>query len=311
MIGSGVMGTNHLRVAQRTPGIELVAVVENDADRLASVQVPSTVKRLDSVEALLAFGEFDSAVVATPTALHYPTAVALIDRKKHVLVEKPLALNTDEASDLVARAESAGVVLTVGHVERFNPVVGELLRNLANPLHVSILRVGPFSPRVLDNVVNDLMVHDLDLAWAIGQSELVNVATVVQSSRTAGPDLAVSLLRFESGLTATLTSSRIGQQKTRSIEVTQADSVIVADLLKQEIQIHRQQQVEFVSDLGTRVRHTGTIEVPMIEKGGEPLMLELASFAETVAGKEPYVTGHDGVRAIRWAAEVLKSTLGS
>jgi predicted dehydrogenase len=309
VIGSGVMGTNHIRVAQRTNGVELVAIVEPDAQRRAVAIGSADIAGYGSVDELISAGGFDSAVVASPTAAHHQAASVLIAAGKHVLVEKPFALTIVEAEDLSAQAIAAGVTLTVGHIERFNAAFRELLNNIENPIHVTITRSGPFSPRVLDNVVTDLMIHDLDLVSVIAHSDLVDVRSVLQTTRTNSPDLAVALLTFASGLSATVMASRIGQQKVRSIEVTQNESVVVADLLKQEVLIHRLQQVEFVSSAGARIRHSGMIEVPMIENRGEPLMQELTAFAAAVNGAPVVVSPLEAIRAMRLTEAVLTSAL--
>jgi UDP-N-acetylglucosamine 3-dehydrogenase len=309
VVGGGMMGANHVRVARRTAGVELVGLVEPDAERRASVAAGDTeFRQFDTVEDALAGVDFDSAVVASPTPTHHANAGTLIDAGKHVLIEKPIAATTEQAADLVARAEAAGVVLTVGHVERFNAAYQELRRNLTNPIHLEMNRSSPFSARIRDSVVIDLMIHDLDLASDIAGCAADACRSVEHSTRSNVPDLCSALVTFESGLTATITASRIGQQKVRSITVTEDDCVITADLLKQEVLIHRVQHVEFVGDDGVRYRQTGTIEVPFIENRGEPLMQELAAFTRSVVHGEPVVvTGTEAIRAMLLCDYVRKS----
>ncbi len=223
----------------------------------------------------------------------------------HVLVEKPIASTPKEGRDLAARAEQAGVVLTVGHIERFNPAIRELMRDTTKPIHLELQRVGPFTPRVADNVVVDLMIHDLDLARALARSEVTSVSAVAQSTKTEGPDMAVALLTFANGVTATVTASRIAQQKLRRVTVTLDDAVMVGDLVRQDVMIHRMQHVEFVSDQGARIRQSGMVEIPFIETRGEPLSEELRSFVNAIHGAAPVVTAMDGVAALELAHRVL------
>ena len=307
VIGAGVMGANHARLAARTPGVELVAIVDVDEEKRTTLATAMSVAAVADVDSLIESKAIDAAVVATSTAFHHPIAARCIDAGLHVLVEKPIALTVEEGEDLAARARRAGVVLTVGHVERFNPAVRELMRSIDKPIHLQLDRVGPFTPRVIDNVVIDLMIHDLDLARALAGSEVARLQAVRQSVRTDGPDMAIALLEFENGVTASITASRIGQQKLRRIFVTQHDAVLAGDLIRQDVMIHRMQHVEFVSDAGARYRQSGMVEIPFIENRGEPLMEELRAFVETIHGAEPVVTAEDGIAALRLAHQVLQA----
>jgi UDP-N-acetylglucosamine 3-dehydrogenase len=306
VIGTGQMGANHARVASRTSGIELAAVVDVDAEKRHALATAFHTLEFATVSELLQGTKLDAAVVATPTKFHHAVVEELLAAGVHVLVEKPIALTVEEGEDLEQKAKSAKLVLQVGHVERFNPAVRELLRIVDHPIHLDIVRSGPFSARVLDNVVVDLMIHDLDLARKIAGSEVSKMRSITQATRSDSADLAVALLTFENGVTASVTASRIGQQKIRQISVTQPDSVVVADLIRQDVNIHRMQQVEFLSGEGARYRQSGVVEIPFIENRGEPLMEELRSFAESITtGSEPAVSAKDGTVALGLAHRVF------
>ncbi len=307
VIGAGVMGANHARLASRAAGVELVAIVDVDEDKRTKLADAVGAPHAADIERLIAANAVDAVVVATPTPFHHPVASLCLDAGLHVLVEKPIASTVEEAEDLNERANRAGVVLTVGHVERFNPSVRELLRSIEKPIHLQLDRVGPFTPRVTDNVVIDLMIHDLDLARALAGSEVVRLQAIHQSVKTEGPDMAIALLEFENGVTASITASRIGQQKLRRIFVTQHDAVLAGDLIRQDVMIHRMQHVEFVSDSGARIRQSGVVEIPFIENRGEPLMEELRAFIDSIHGADPVVTAADGIAALRLAHQVLNA----
>lgn len=305
VVGGGVMGTHHARVALRTPGVELVGLVEQDACRRRDLQSTIPEARYASVDELIEGVDFEAAVVATPTPTHATIASRLLRAGRHVLVEKPITATVAEGRCLAALAEECGLVLTVGHVERFNGAFIEMLRFIDRPIHVDITRSGPFTNRILDNVVSDLMIHDLDLLNVIDGSPLVAARSVLRSTRTTGPDLAVALLSFASGLTASVTASHVSQQKIRLIEVTQEDSVVSADLIRQEVLVHRLQQIEFVNDGVPRTRSSGTIETPFIEHRGEPLMHELQAFAQAVRGGPTVVKPTEALEALRVVEAVL------
>ncbi len=305
VVGAGVMGANHARVASRTNGVDLVAIVDTDRVRSNAIADATGARAYSSVDELISLGQVDAVVVATPTAFHYEIAGRCLDAGLHVLVEKPIATTPAEGNDLARRAERAGVVLSVGHIERFNPAVRELRRASLRPIHIELVRVGPFTPRISDNVVIDLMIHDLDLARVLAKGEVVDLQSIHQSTRTEGPDMAIALLTFDNGVTASITASRIGQQKLRRITITEDDAVLAGDLIRQDVMVHRMQHVEFVSDSGAGIRQSGMVEIPFIENRGEPLMEELRAFVSAIGGAENAMTAADGVEALRLAHRVL------
>ena len=247
----------------------------------------------------------DAAILATPSETHAELGLELIRRKIPILVEKPIAPTFDEAKLLVEAAHEAGVLLMVGHVERFNPAVLELDHLTSEVVHIDVARISPYSGRIVDGVILDLMIHDLDLVLSLVSDEVVSVSAVARRVRSDSEDLASALLTFKRGTTATLTASRIGQNKIRTLAVTQGRDYIAVDLLRQDVTVHRVDHSEYLSDEGARYRQTGVIEVPFLEHRGEPLFLELSHFVDCVAsGREPKVSGLDGLRALALAQQI-------
>jgi predicted dehydrogenase len=306
------MGANHVRLAKVVPGIELVAIVDGDADRAAAATGgDAAIATFATVDELIEAKVCDAVVVAVPTPLHHSIAGACLDAGLHVLVEKPIAVTLDEADDLIARAEAAGVTLMVGHVERFNPVIIELAKLVGEPIHIEADRVGPFSSRVKDSVVLDLMIHDLDIVRMLAGSDVTEISGVARSVRSDEIDLASVHLTFADGTTATLTASRLGQQKVRQVRVTELESHIAADLIRQDISVHRVAHVEYVAEGGTRYRQTGMVEVPFIETRGEPLALELTEFIAAIdEGRAPLVDGRAGRSALDLVERVHAAIAG-
>ncbi len=304
VIGAGVMGTNHARVASGLRDLELVAVLDPDherAEKLAAAVGVTTVEHVRELPRLLV----EAAVIATPTDQHAPVAHELIAAGIDVLVEKPIAPDVVTAQRLVDAAGEAGRVLMVGHVERFNPAVLELESVLDGTVHVEARRISAYSPRSRDDVVIDLMIHDLDLISMIAGGVAVEVMSVVRAPRSATPDIAVALLAFDSGVTASVTASRVGQNKIRQLDITQSDNYVVVDLLRQDLSVHRVDQSEYLSDHGRRYRQVGVVELPFLQQQGEPLALELTHFADCVrARSRPRTTGEDAIRALDLALRV-------
>lgn len=304
IVGAGVMGTNHARVASGLRDCEVTWVVDPDPQRAAAVAGAIGARPTSDVDDLL--GTVDAAVLAVPTPQHTSLGCRLLGAGVSCLVEKPLAVDVAGADELIAAAASSGATLAVGHVERHNPAVLELDRILGELVHVSAERISVFSPRVADDVVLDLMIHDLDIVAALAGEAPSAIHAVGRRLRTDTHDLAVALLEFPSGVTASVTASRLGQQKIRQLSITQAEAFVNVDLVVPTITISRVDHAEFVDTGGTRYRQTGMVEIPYLENRGEPLALELEDFLRAVTeGTPPRVGGEDGRRAVVMAHEVL------
>jgi len=308
IVGAGAMGTNHARVASALPDVEIAAVVDPDRDRGQELAARAGARYLPEVSLL--DDRLDAAVVAAPSAAHAEIGVWLLDRGVDVLVEKPLAETVEAGRSLVAAAARNNGILMVGHIERFNPAILVLDEVLTEVLAVDLARVGPFSPRIADDVILDLMIHDLDLALAFARSPVSDVYSVSRSVHSAAEDIANALLRFENGVTANLTAHRAGQSKIRRINITQADSFVRVDLIRQEVLIERRYQGEFTSRTGRVYRQTGVTEVPFLDKRGEPLALEVAHFLDCVRTRStPTVSGVQGLAALDLALRVRECCL--
>lgn len=310
VVGTGVMGNNHLRVLSRMTDVRILGVVDTDRHRAKAAAESVGTRAFDSIDELLdAFETTEgpkAAVVTTPTATHLPVASTLIRHGVHVLVEKPVASTIAEAEELGQVADKHGVVSMVGHIERFNPVVLEMLRPEYRPiLHINIQRIGSFTARILDNVVDDLMIHDLDIVRQVARSPLADVKAIARVERSSTYDMAIALLTFESGVTASLTASRLGQKKVRSMEFTLADAVICGDLLHQTVTIHRSESS--TSSAGVNHRHTQTYaeEVPFLTGRAEPLQGELEVFLEAARNNtDSPLPLAEGIEAMRMAAAI-------
>ncbi|MGI9577084.1 MAG: Gfo/Idh/MocA family oxidoreductase [Microthrixaceae bacterium] len=305
VIGAGVMGTNHARVASTVAEFDLAWIVDADGERAKAAAAAHGASA--ETDPMAVIGQVDAAIVALPTKLHAEVAVPLLEAGVHCLVEKPLAGEVDDAQRIIDAAQASGAILAVGHVERFNPAILELDKLVGDVVHVEAQRVGPFSARVADSVVIDLMIHDLDLVRSLAGGEAESVTAISQRLHTDNEDLATALLHFDSGVTAVVTASRLGQQKTRELRITQPDSQIVVDLMRTDVTVHRVEHAEFTGPEGTVYRQQGVVEIPMVETRGEPLWLEQREFAVAInEEREPRVGGNDGLEALKLALRVVE-----
>lgn len=301
VVGVGNMGRHHARVYTELPGTKLVGVSDVDSEQATAVaeQYGTAVVPLDRL-----LGMVDAVSIAVPDTYHYDIARKALDAGVHVLVEKPFVVDPEEGVDLIRRADEAGLVLQVGHIERFNPAVQTLADVLddCSILAIEASRLGPPLDREgTENPVLDLMIHDLDVVCSILDSDVESV----QASAAADGAHMTALLTFESGQTATLTASRVTQRKVRTLAVTAHECRVDVDYIDQSVEIHRQSIPELVAvDGDVRYRHEGIIERPMVDRG-EPLKNELQAFVDAVRqGTPPIVSGEDGLRALRLANAV-------
>jgi predicted dehydrogenase len=308
VVGAGIMGAHHCRIAASLPDVELAYVVDPDEVRGRALADNLVAHYLPDIAELA--GRVDAAILAAPSEFHADLGVRLFEAGLDVLVEKPIAMTVEESHRLIDAAARHDRILMVGHVERFNPAVVELQRLVDDLIHVDIRRVGPFSPRISSDVVLDLMIHDVDILRTLVRSELSRVYALSSRVHSDTGDFATVLLRFANGVSATLTASRASQTKQRTIELTQRKNLIVADLLRRQVTIHRVEHDEFVDEAGARYRQNGVIEIPYLEGSGEPLAMEQRHFLDCVRNRTvPRVTGEDGLAALKLALRIRNESM--
>jgi predicted dehydrogenase len=234
-----------LRVLSSQPEAQLVAVFDASSDRAQQVATRYGTQVAPSPEALLA--EVDAVSIASPTPLHFAHVEQSLSVGKHVLVEKAITEQVDQAEVLTALARRTGKLLMVGHIERYNPVFSELKRLIVGrgqqcPFAIVFRRLSSFSTssQAVD-VVLDLMIHDVDLMLDLCRGLSVSASrwSWAESSELARSITASPTSALHGGPVVTLTASRVTEQKVRSIEVTTPSAFIVADLLRKEIQSYR------------------------------------------------------------------------
>jgi len=308
VIGAGVMGERHCRVCANLPRVELVGVVDPDQER--GRQVAEAYETTFFADHRALFSQVDAVTIAASTPSHYALATEFLEQGLHAMVEKPITETIEEARQLVQMADERGLILQVGHIERFNPAFIEL-KHVTEGMRlvgINMRRLSPFDTSNTDvDVIRDLMIHDLDLVAALVESELEGIAAWGRSISTGTTDHAVANLSFRGGPIATLFASRITEQKVRAIEIIADGAYVEADLLNKTVMVHRRTFPQYLDNHNiTKYRQESIIErihVPMFE----PLMLELRHFADCVRQNRPSdVPGYDGLRALELAEEVAR-----
>jgi predicted dehydrogenase len=323
VLGVGSLGKEHARIYA---GLAAAGTIE-----FAGVHdsAPQTAARIAEKYGVPVFATLDQALagagafsIVTPTNTHFELADRLLAAGKHVLVEKPMTDNTAQAAQLVQRAAERNVVLQVGHVERFNPVLRYLEEVATDPRYIESLRLSPFPARSTDiGVVLDLMIHDLDVVLALVRSPVASVDAVGLSVLSGTEDIANARLRFANGCVANLTASRVSTERMRKIRVFSAGATpswVSLDYRAQEGYILRvagegavesswMKKLLHAKDTAIIGEFAGKkiVREPVPIEKDEPLKLELQDFVRCIQSHlTPRVSGAAAKRALDLALEI-------
>jgi UDP-N-acetylglucosamine 3-dehydrogenase len=316
IIGLGLMGRNHLRVYSDLDEIEVVALADSDPATLARAQRNHQVHAYQDYRQMFDAEYLDAVSIAVPTSEHHQVAVEAVDHGINVLVEKPLAMSSGQARDIIARAARANVVLAVGHVERFNPAIVALHRELKagalGPVfEIKARRTGPFPERVKDvGVVIDLATHDLDIMLKLTGAHVSRVACeTTRNIHTVHEDSLLALIRFSDGTIGSLDVNWLSPCKTRDLTIIGARGMFVVDYLTQQLWFYENGIARDGWDHLARL--AGVSEgrmIRLVTERDEPLRAELRSFMGSVrTGTAPEVSGEDGLQALLAAEALLES----
>jgi predicted dehydrogenase len=320
VVGLGMMGRNHVRVwDEAVEEADLVAVADPDPAAVARATAGRRARGFESVERMLAEEELDLVSIVAPTSLHLPATLAALDAGASVLVEKPIAATREDALAMIDAARSAGRMLTVGHIERFNPAIRELRRRLeagelGRIFQISATRLGPFPARIRDvGVVVDLAPHDLDVMRFLVRSEPVRIyAETERRIHTEHEDLFNGTVRFANGVLGVLNINWVTPTKRRVLTVTGERGMYVADYISQDLVFYANPEAA-----EARQAHGAGTPVTTVTEGErtsrevrreEPLAVELREFARAVSlGGPPPVEPHDAMVALLLARKMVES----
>jgi UDP-N-acetylglucosamine 3-dehydrogenase len=318
VIGVGSMGKNHVRVYRDMPEAELVAVV--DQDRAAAEEVSRIYKipcYADYFE-MLEREKPEAVSIVVPTFAHFAVVKDLLEAGCHVLVEKPIAATLDEAHKLIELHKHMDRIFTVGHIERFNPAVTELKRQLKNQklgtiFEIHARRLGPFPVRIQDaGVVKDLAIHDLDIMQYLTESEVLRVyAEAKRTIHDSCEDMFVGTLRFSNNVIGSLEINWITPTKIRELYVTGERGMYRVNYITQDLYFFENAEANG-SDWSALSLLRGVSEGSIVQfaiKKKEPLRAELEAFLAKVQGKEAQlVSGEEAATALNLALALIESS---
>lgn len=306
-MGVGYLGRFHALIYSRMDNVELVGVVDVDAETAARVAGECGCSAFGSSGDLL--GKVDAVSIVVPTTAHLDEARPFLQAGVHMLLEKPIASTVEDGAEIVRLAGAAGVILQVGHLERFNAGVMALAERINRPRFIEAHRMGGFVERATDvDVVSDLMIHDIDIILALVKSEITAISAVGTPVLTSHVDIANARLEFANGTVANVIASRVSEKRMRRIRVFEENRYESLDFIDQRI------ETAYPKPRPGEAWPEVVMERLDIDPV-KPLDAELAAFAESaLTGRPPLVDGHVGLEALDVAMRVkaeIMSRLGS
>ncbi len=310
VIGVGTMGQHHVRIVSSTPGVSLTGLYDPDIARAAEICSRHGCVSFTDLDRLL--DGCDAVCIASPTVTHLELGRKCLERKLHVLMEKPLAHNLASGTELVDLAANAGVVLMVGHVERYNPAVIKLMETLKDTseeiISVDCRRLAPFDgSRCIDaDVLYDLMIHDVDLALEIADSPVLNVTASGRPVFSDKTDVAHARIEFENRAIAVFWTGKCSPKKVRTISVATPSRFLVADTLDKTLMMHSAEQLPAMTDGICLMGQIRAEEIAVPDE--EPLRRELEDFFRAVKDQAaPIVHGQRALAAMETLDFVARS----
>ncbi|MFH0883938.1 MAG: Gfo/Idh/MocA family oxidoreductase [bacterium] len=310
VVGVGRLGRFHAQKYATNPGAELVGVYDADPETAERVARETGCKPFADLDSLL--GEVQAVSVATPTMIHHDIGLQVLSAGCHLLMEKPIAATSREAKDLVELADRSGLILQVGHIERFNPGVRALNGIDVHPSFVEAHRLAPYTPRGADvSVIHDLMIHDVDvlLHWMGSEVERVDASGVPVITRVV--DIANARITFSGRRVANLTASRISLKRMRKFRMFQEDAYISVDFEKKRAEIYkrvpagtlRSLPIPGADDADLRI----LIRKTRAKKDEDALAREVEAFLTAVRhGHAPEVGGREATVALELVEEIAR-----
>lgn len=291
VIGAGSIGQHHARIYSELEGVSLAGIVDVDSVQAREIASKYNCKAFKDYTEII--NSVDAVSIAAPTTLHHRISMDFLKYNKDILVEKPITSTMHEADEIIAEAEKRGLILQVGHLERFNAGVSVISSMVESPQFIESRRLSPFSGRGTDvDVTLDLMIHDIDIILSLVNSDISDLRATGAKVLTENIDIAHAWIEFKNGCIAEAVTSRIADEKVRELKIFQHNTFLSLDYQTQEVSCYKKRD-------GVVAR-----EVKRAEQK-EPLKEQLISFVECVRKRtRPVVSGHEGREALKVALKV-------
>jgi predicted dehydrogenase len=310
VVGVGHMGRHHVRIVSQSPSVMLAGLYDTDPDTAFRFCSQYGCEAFQTLDMLL--DRCDAVIVAAPTSLHRAIGEQCLDRRKHVMMEKPLADSIENGTALVELADRAGVKLMVGHVERYNPAIKTMLEMLKDRdeeiISIDARRLAPFDgSRCLDvDVLYDLLIHDIDLALEIASSDIVRVSAMGRPVFSRETDVAHARIEFSNGACAVFWVGKCSLRKVRTVTVTTRSRYLCADTLENTLTVHT---AEELPALESGVCFMGAVRSEEVAvPRDEPLRVELDDFFGAIReDRAPVVDGRRALAGMRALDLVARS----
>ena len=314
VIGAGHLGNFHIKLLKEIENCDLVGIYDKAPDIAEESGNKHGVKIYSDINNLLQ--NIDAVSIVTTTSSHYEIAKKCLEAGKHVLVEKPITSEIWQAEELVQIAKSKNLKMQVGHIERFNPALISLDKYHLQPMFIQSDRLAQFNPRGIDvAVIHDLMIHDIDIILSLVKSNVKDIQASGIAVVSDKIDIANARLVFENGAVANVTASRISQKKMRKMRMFQKDAYITLDFTSGTSEIYRlvkPQEYDPMTTISFGTMGVGDNKKAVVyeqpeQKEINALKYELELFVDAVMnGKDPVVSGQDGLNALVVADKIIK-----
>ncbi|PKN51216.1 MAG: UDP-N-acetyl-D-glucosamine dehydrogenase [Deltaproteobacteria bacterium HGW-Deltaproteobacteria-13] len=298
VVGIGHLGNYHLQKYQKLEHCEIVAVADPLLERAQKAAGIYQCKAFSDHRDML--GKVDAVSVAVPTGEHCKVARDFLAAGVDVLIEKPICATLEEADELIGLAKKNNLILQVGFVERFNPVIMALEKVITRPVFIEAHRLHPFFERGTDvDVILDLMIHDLDIILKFVNSPIASVEAVGVPILSDKIDISNVRISFDSGCIANITASRISAKTMQKIRFFGVEGYHSVDCQKREI-----------LSLNKGINEAGQMQILQnnIEVGShDPLEEEIRSFVNSVINRsKPLISGEDARKSLELAIDIIK-----
>ena len=298
VIGVGYLGKFHAQKYSELKNSKLLAVVDKEFNNAQKIAKELGCEACSDYQDIL--GRVDAVSIVVPTDLHYQIASDFLTHQTHVLVEKPITTSVAQADKLIKIAQTHNSVLQVGHLERFNPAIIALEKEISKIRFIESHRLAPYNPRGTEvSVIHDLMIHDIDIILDIVHSEVEKIDASGTPVLSNDIDIANARIVFENDCVANVTASRVSNKIERKMRIFQNDAYLSVDFQNRELATYRKVEEEMYPGIPSI-----DIEKYNFDKA-DALKSEIEHFLECIQTQSiPKVTGHDAKRALQTAIEI-------